>query len=87
MLLVLDSNQYIFTFGPRIEPSCETLLKKIPLLPNMSVRIVRLIVKEVRANLTPEALNEFLKFIDFLTTIDEDIVVPFEMVFKYEVQD
>ena len=43
-----------------------------------------MIVKEVRANLTPEAFKEFLKFINLLTTIDEDIVVPFEIVFRYE---
>lgn len=86
MLLILDSNQYIFTFGPRIEPSCEKLLKKIPYLPNISLRILSLIVKEVRTNLTPEAFKEFLKFINLLTTIDEDIVVPFEIVFKYEIK-
>lgn len=86
MLFVLDANQYIFTFGPRKESSCEKLLKKIPDISNVSIRICRLIMSEVRANLSPEAFKEFLRFINILTTIDEDIVVPFEIAFKYEVQ-
>jgi len=50
------------------------------------LRIPRLIIKEVRANLTLEAFKEFLNFINLLTAIDEDIVVPFETVFRYEKQ-
>lgn len=84
MLLVLDTNVYIFTFGPRKEASCENLLKKIPYLSGTFIRIPRLIVEEVRSNITPEAFKEFLKFIDILTVVDEDIIVPFEIAYRYE---
>jgi hypothetical protein len=83
LLLVLDTNEYIFTFRPRKESSCENLLKKIPYLSGTFIRIP-LIIEEVRHNITPEAFREFLKFINILTTVDEDIIVPFEIAFKYE---
>ena len=49
-----------------------------------TIRIPRTIFEEVRRNLSPEAFHEFNKFICDLTTIDEDIVVPFEIAVKYE---
>ena len=86
MLLVLDSNEYIFTFGPVKDPCSESFLKKLPELSNVAIRIPRLIVREVSTKLTPEAFKEFLKFVNILTIIDEDIVVPFELGAKYEVR-
>ena len=43
-----------------------------------------MIVEEVRRNVTPEAFREFLSIVRELTTIDEDLVVPFELGTKYE---
>ncbi len=48
------------------------------------VHIPRTIFEEVKRNLTPEAFREFIIFINALTTIDEDIVVPFEIAARYE---
>jgi hypothetical protein len=85
LLLVLDSNEYIFSFG---------LLKKAPskmladtiigTFPIHSIRIPRLIAEEVCRHLTPEEFKEFIGFVTNLTAIDEDFVVPFELGAKYE---
>ncbi len=85
LLLVLDSNEYIFALGSIRKPVCERLLEKIFKYPDrISLRITRLIVEEVRANLTPEAFREFINAINTFTSIDEDIFVPFELGAKYE---
>ena len=49
-----------------------------------TVRIPRTLFEEVKRNLSPESFREFISFINALTTIDEDIVVPFERAIKYE---
>ena len=83
MLLFLDSNEYIFGFGAFKKPACETLLDTIfDTFPTNSIRIPRLIAEEVGRHLTPEEFREFIGFITNLTTIDEDFVVPFELVRK-----
>jgi len=85
LLLVLDSNEYIFALGLFKKHSCETLLDRIiETYPANSLRIPRMIVEEVKHNLTPEVFKEFISFITSLTTIDEDIFVPFELGAKYE---
>lgn len=85
MLLVLDSNEYIFALGAVQDPLCVELLEKIlEHSDHISLRIPRLIVEEVRNNLTPEAFKEFIISINKLTRIDEDIEVPFELGVKYE---
>ena len=85
MLLILDSNEYIFALGAIRDPLCEKLLERISEYPrSISLRIPRLIIEEVRNNLTPEAFKEFMILINTLTTIDEDIEVPFELGAKYE---
>ena len=85
MLLVLDSNEYIFSFGPKPKPFppvlIKTILEKYPL---HIIRLPRLIVEEVRRNLAPESYKDFMSFTASLTTIDENFVVPFETGFKYE---
>lgn len=87
MLLVLDSNEYIFALGLFKKPSCGTLLDKIlDTYPSHPIRIPRLIVEEVKHNLTPEVFKEFIEFITSLTSIDEDILVPFELGAKYELK-
>ena len=85
MLITLDSNEFIFSFGLFKKPVCEILLDKIVNdLPSHSVRIPRMIMEEVKRNLTPEAFKEFISLITSLTNIDEDIFVPFELGAKYE---
>ena len=39
---------------------------------------------EIRNNLTPEAFKEFILLISKLTFIDEDLIVPYELVGEYE---
>ena len=85
MLLILDSNEYIFALGAVRECKSERLLEKVLELSEViSIRIPRLIVEEVRGNLTPEAFKEFILLITSLTKIDENIEVPFELGARYE---
>ena len=85
MRLVLDANEYIFGLGSQRTHVCEQLLDRLARGgSHLSVRIPRLIVREVQRNLTPEAFREFLRTIALVTTIDEDSVVPFELGAKYE---
>lgn len=85
MLLVLDSNEYIFAFGLLLEPSCKNLIETIQnKFPLHNIRIPRTIVEEVRSHLTPESFKEFILFINALTSIDDDFEVPFEIGVKYE---
>lgn len=80
MLLVLDTNEYIFAFGFLKKPSAAVLIDRIvDDFPACTLRIPRMIVEEVRQNLTPEEFQEFIAFIAALTDIDEDFLVPFEM--------
>ena len=84
-MLVLDSNEYIFALGAIRDKASEKLLEKIlECSQNVSVRIPRLIIEEVRNNLTPEAFKEFILLINKLAKIDEDTEVPFELGAKYE---
>lgn len=87
MLVILDSNEYIFALGPVRDPSCgklfETILKHTE---DIFVRAPRLIIEEVRNNLTPEAFKEFINLINSLTKIDEDIEISFELGSKYELK-
>ena len=85
MLLVLDSNEFIFALGVLKKPSCEALLDKIvDDSPSHRIRIPRMIVEEVKRNVPPEAFKEFIGLVNALTQIDEDWVVPFELGSKYE---
>lgn len=85
MLLVLDSNEYIFAFGLFKQPACETLLDTIlDTSPAHPIRIPRLIIEEVGRHLAPEEFKEFIEFVTTLTMIDEDFVVPFELGARYE---
>lgn len=85
MFLVLDSNIYIFALGAVREPLCEKVLEKIVRSANrLTLRIPRLIVEEISNNLTPEAFREFILFINDLTRIDEDNLIPFALGAKYE---
>lgn len=85
MLLVLDSNEYLFALRADPKPSAVRLLKEITAsFPDHQIRIPRLVVEEIRRHLPPENFREFLSIIRGMTTIDEDLVVPFELATKYE---
>ena len=88
MLVILDSNEYIFALGAIRKETCERLIEEVALrVDEITVRITRLIIAETRNNLTQEAFKEFMIFINKLTTIDEEFVVPFELGAKYEAMD
>ena len=85
MRFVIDSNEYIFAFGSLKEYKAYEFLQRLLEKAHLhTIRIPRTIFEEVKRNLSLEAFQEFNKFIIALTTIDEDIVVPFEIAFKYE---
>ena len=84
MLFVIDSNEYIFAFGSLKEYKAYEFLERLLEKAHLhSIRISHTIFEEVKRNLSPEAFQEFNNFISASTTIDEDIVVPFEIAFKY----
>lgn len=85
MLLVLDSNEYIFAFGASKDQTPRLLIKTIlEEFPLHTIRLPRLITDEVRRNLSPESNRNFMAFITSLAEIDEDFVVSFELGAKYE---
>jgi predicted nucleic acid-binding protein len=85
LLLVLDSNEYIFSFGFIKKPQSRKLLDIIvDSLPAHTLRIPRLVLDEVRRHLTSEEYKDFLSFVINITAIDENFVVPFELGFRYE---
>jgi hypothetical protein len=85
LLLVLDSNEYIFGFGLLKEKYSKTLLSTIQQsFPRHTIRIPRVIVEEVRTHLSPEVFKEFILFINTLTSIDENSSVSFEIGVRYE---
>ena len=85
MLLVLDSNEYIFSLGSIRKPACEILLDKIiSSIPKHDISIPRMITEEVKRNLSPIVFKEFVAIIHTITTIDEDFLVPFELGANYE---
>ena len=85
MLLILDANEYILAFSPAAEEHSKSLLdiivEKHPIIP---IRISRLIVNEIRENLTSDVFSDFIRLIINITTIDEDFLVSFELGSKYE---
>ncbi len=85
MVFVIDANIYVFAFGIAKEENCKTFLKIISGHPLInSIRICRTIVEEVSSNLTQQEFREFIGFINAITIVDEDFLVPFESGSKYE---
>ncbi len=85
MLLVLDSNEYLFAFGFAKKPASVSLLNVIvDRSDRHAVRAPRLVITEIRRNLSGDIFREVLTLIENLTDIDEDFVVPFEIGDKYE---
>ena len=85
MRLVIDSNEYIFAFGPaRADASLKLLEKLLETRASHIVRIPRTIIAEVKRNIHPAQVLEFMAFINAFTIIDEDFFVPFEIGVRYE---
>ena len=65
MLLILDSNEYIFALGTIRDPSCGKLFDELSnRSEDITVRLTRLIIEEVRNNLISEAFREFIILIN-----------------------
>lgn len=88
MQLVLDSNEYLFTFGAERKPACEALFQTFLDDPaRYQIRLSRTILEEVRRNTAPRRFRDFWLFLRALgVSIDEDWEVPFELGVKYETQ-
>lgn len=84
MQLVIDSNEYIIAFVDKNSYSRLLINKLFEQSERYLVRIPRLVVNEVRNNLSLETFKEFVLFISEFTTVDEDFVVPYEVGDKYE---
>lgn len=85
MLLVLDSNEYLFALGVSPKAACQQLMDVlIDTYPTHRFRVPRLIMEEVSRHLPPEVFHEFMSTLQDLVSIDEDFVVPFELGSKYE---
>ena len=85
MQAVIDTNVYIFGFGFINDPDCEKLLSIIAEEPSLYIlRISRSIIKETSHNLSLEDFQKFIRFINTVTKIDEDFLIPFELGAKYE---
>ena len=86
MQLVIDTNEYLFSFGLLKVPASESLTVEILKYPSLyALRIPRKVAEEVRSHLTGEAFGKFIGFLNALgVVIDEDFFVPFELGAKYE---
>ncbi|OGX05700.1 MAG: hypothetical protein A3G87_04970 [Omnitrophica bacterium RIFCSPLOWO2_12_FULL_50_11] len=85
MRLVLDSNEYLFAFGFAKKPASIVLMDLIVTRQALlTIRIPRLIIEEIRRNLPGDIFREVIAFIQRLTHIDEDFLIPFELGSKYE---
>ena len=85
MLLVLDSNEYLFALGFARQPESEKFLDLlIEKYPRHQIRVPRLVSEEVRRNIPPQTFARFLQIVRTFTVIDEDSVVSFELGAKYE---
>ncbi len=85
MLLVLDTNEYLFAFGAATQLPSVQLLDWLTIhRQSVQLRVPRLIVEEIRRNVSAEAFREVLAVIHAFTIIDEDVLVPFELGAKYE---
>ncbi len=87
MLLVLDTNIYVYAFTTTAKPSCKSVINLLTTAPSeYKLRIPRTIMEEVRRNLVHDIYREFFEFISELTVIDEDFLVPFELGARYEMK-
>ena len=84
MILVLDTNQLIFAFGPDKDHPSKALLRALISTDHVFIRIPQTVVEEARDNLHPSLFSACMKFIHEFGTVDEDTFIPFEYGKKYE---
>jgi predicted nucleic acid-binding protein len=83
--IVLDSNIFLFAFGFNKQPACVALVDLLSRhKADHKLRIPRLVLREIRRNLTPSLLQDAMKYAHRLAIPDEDFVVPFELGTQYE---
>lgn len=75
LLLVLDSNEYVFTWGTKQDPTCKALLKYL-VESSHRIIIVRTILQEVLPNLN--SLNQKRVFA-FLSVTNSQIIEEHEV--------
>ena len=85
MRFILDTNEFIAASGSVKHPASEALLNLLlDSFPKHTLHLPRTIINELRANLSAALFSELIKVIQPIASIDEDIVVPFEIGSKYE---
>jgi predicted nucleic acid-binding protein len=83
--LVLDTNEFIGALDIVKNPFAEQLFNiLLDTFPKNTIYIPRTIINEVKRNIHPRVFAEFIKALQPIATIDEDIIVPFELGIKYE---
>jgi len=67
LLLILDSNEYLFAFGFAKKPASAALLDLIIRRPDLhKIRVPRMVIGEIRRNLPGDVFREVLIFIQLL---------------------
>lgn len=85
MRFVIDTNEFIFALGIPPHPFSERVFNLLVVsFPKNTIHIPRTIINEVKNNLPPNVFAVFIKTIQMIAIIDEDIEVPFELGAKYE---
>jgi predicted nucleic acid-binding protein len=84
MRIVLDTNEYVLGLGePADETAAEVLDRIVGGRQAIELRIVRAIADEVRANLPEKAHRRFFRIVSRLTSIDENWIVPDDLLESY----
>lgn len=85
MLLILDSNEYLFAFGVAQQPAPRALFDRLLAeRGSHQIRLPRLILGEIQRNFPARIFREVAKLIQDFFHVDEDFLVPFELGSKYE---
>ncbi|MBI4062755.1 MAG: hypothetical protein HY401_00455 [Elusimicrobia bacterium] len=85
MLLVIDTNEYLFAFGrEKYQPAIELLTLLENSCERHQIRICQTIVEEVRRNIPAELMRPFIAYAQSLTTVDDDYLIPANLFAKYE---
>lgn len=81
MRLVLDANEYIYTFGDERKPSCEALVLSLVDRGDHDVRIVRTILEEILRNIPDRTHKGFFEAMHMLVEedcgVDEEFAIPY----------
>jgi len=82
---VLDTNEFVAALGVVKNPASEIIFNVlVESFPKHTLHIPRTIINEVKRNVHPRIFAEFINIVQPLASIDEDILVPFELGAKYE---